>query len=91
MKPGVRVLPPPSITFTFSDATNFNCVSDVYGSLGSGTVSGSFQPNNSVTGTPYLTIPAAAWGGTFANGDTVVCDMIPMMVPLWEDGSMATK
>jgi len=33
---------------------------------------------------PYFTIPAAAWGGTWANGETVTFITHPASIPIWE-------
>ena len=72
-----------SLTVTFTSATAFDVSSDVLGSLGSGTVGANFAPSNAAMGAAYFTIPSSAWGGTWANGDTVDFDTHPAAVPVW--------
>ena len=70
-------------TLTFSDSLNFSVVGDVLGSVGSGDISTQFAPNNPDFTKPYFTIPTAVWGGTWANGETVVWQTHPAAYPLW--------
>ena len=72
------------LTFLFSDSTNFTCTGDTLGALGSGSTSVSFAPVNPDYSVPYATFPATIWGGTYANGDTVVLKVWPAAAPLWE-------
>ena len=72
------------LTFLFSDDTNFTCSGDTLGDLGSGTTAITFAPINSDYSVPYASFPATIWGGTFANGDTVVLKIWPAAAPLWE-------
>ena len=70
-------------TITFTSATNFNCVGSVSGSLGAGNRGSDYSPTNGALGRPYFTISSAAWGGTFAVGNTVAFRTTPAAVPLW--------
>ena len=71
-------------TITFSDATNFTCVGDIAGSVGSGSIGGGdFAPNNTDFSKPFFTLADAGWAGTWANGDTVSFITHPASVPLW--------
>lgn len=74
-----------TVTLTFTSATAFDAVSDVAGSQGSGNVGSTFAPTNPNKGVAWYSIPAAAWGGTFANGDTVELTTEPAMMFWWED------
>lgn len=73
-----------TLTFTFSSATAFSCSGDTLGSLGTGTISGTFAPTNPAFGSAYFSLPSSAWGGTWANGDTVVATITPCSVMWWE-------
>lgn len=70
--------------FTFTDATNFDCVGDDVGSAGSGVIGSDFSPTNPDTGQPYFTILAAGWGGTWVASDTISFDTHPASIPLWQ-------
>lgn len=72
-----------TITLTFTSATAFNGVSDVLGSLGAGSVGAGFAPVNGSFSKPYVVIQAAAFGGTFVAGDTVVLHTNPASVPVF--------
>jgi hypothetical protein len=72
------------ITLTFTSATNYNATCDFPGGIvtqGSSSLGGTqaitvqFQPLNRFNSSPVLTIPAAAFGGTYVAGDTVVFDI----------------
>ncbi|MDY0013887.1 MAG: hypothetical protein RBS40_13460 [Rhodocyclaceae bacterium] len=71
-------------TLTFSDATNFTVVGDTIGSVGSGTIGSDFAPTNSAVSKPYFTLESAGWGGTWANGETIVFQTHPPAIPIWE-------
>jgi len=72
-----------TLTLTFTSATDFNCTDLAANTLGSGNISGDFAPVNADYGTPYLTVPAAGWGGTFAVGDTVQIPLHPASLGIW--------
>lgn len=72
-----------TITLTFSSSTAFNAAGAVVGSLGAGSTVGNFSPVNPNTGTPYFTIPAAAWSGSPNAGDTVTFLLTPLGCPYW--------
>lgn len=60
-----------TVTLTFTSPTAFSAVSDVKGSLGTGSIGAAFAPVNPDFTAPYFTIPAAAWGGTWVAGQVV--------------------
>lgn len=70
-------------TAVFSSPTAFTVSGDTVGSVGSGTVGTDFAPNNPGTGTPYFTIDHLAFGGTFANGNTITWTTHPAALPIW--------
>lgn len=73
-----------SWTLTFSSATAFTVSGTTVGALaGTGSRSASYSATNPSTSTPYFTIPAGAWGGTFAAGNTVTFNTTQAALPLW--------
>ena len=58
-------------TATFTTSTAYTVTGDTVGSVGSGNIATNFIPANSAHSKPLFTIPAAAFGGTYANGDTI--------------------
>lgn len=74
-----------TISGSFSDATTYTLtVDDTTHSLGSGSTSSDFAPLNPANSKPYLTIPAAAWSGTIASGDTFGMQSHPPCLYVWE-------
>lgn len=75
---------PESWTLTFIDATTFNVSGIGVGTLGAiGSTSADYAPVNPATGTPYFTIKAMAWSGTFAGNDRVTFATQPAAIPVW--------
>jgi hypothetical protein len=73
------------VTFTFTSASAFTVTSDeVTFSPNTGSIVATYAPTNVVAGASYFSVPPACWGGTFANGNTVVITTIPPCVPIWE-------
>lgn len=71
-------------TLTFTSATTFTVSGNTVGTLASpGSVSADYAPLNPATGTPYFTIKAIAWGGTFQTNDTVGFATQPATIPIW--------
>ena len=71
------------ITITFTSSTAFTCSGDTLGSLGAGSIAGTFAPVNQYLGQPYFSIPATAWSGTWEAGDTVTFTLSPFALPVW--------
>jgi hypothetical protein len=70
-------------TLTFSNATTFSVSGAVTGALsGTGTVGADYSANNPSTSTPFFNVLSAAWGGTFAAGDTVTFNTTQACLPL---------
>lgn len=71
-------------TLTFTSGTAFNIVGDTLGNVGSSNTSSATAPANPLeSGKPYFTLPAAAFGGTFAPGDIITFTTSPAALPLW--------
>lgn len=71
-------------TLTFTSATTFTVSGNTVGTLASpGSVSADYAPLNPATGTPYFTIKAIAWAGTFQMNDTVTFATQPAAIPIW--------
>jgi len=73
-----------TVTGTFTDATHYTLTcDDATHSLGSGTTGSDYSPTNPANSKPYGTIPAAAFSGTFAAGDTFTFQMHPPALYPW--------
>ena len=71
-------------TLIFTSDTTFTVSGNTVGILASpGSVSADYAPLNPATGTPYFTIKAIAWGGTFQMNDTVSFGTQPAAIPIW--------
>jgi hypothetical protein len=70
-------------TLTFTSATAYTVLGDTLGPMGAGTIGADFGPLNPDFGRPYLTIPAAAWGGTIVAGNSVTFQTHPAALPFW--------
>jgi hypothetical protein len=71
-------------TLTFSSDTGFTVSGVSVGGLPeSGSTTADFMPVNPATGTPYFTLKASAWAGTFQGGNQATFDTIPAAIPLW--------
>lgn len=73
-------------TLTFTSATQFICVGDDLGIVGSGAIQNDFSAINPDFGKPCFTITGGSppWGGTFASGDTITFVTHPAALPFWE-------
>ena len=72
-------------TLTFTSALNYDLVGSTLGAIGSGSISSDYAPINPDTATPYLTLTAAFFTGTWLTGDTVVFATSPAAVPTFEE------
>lgn len=70
-------------TLTFTGASTFTATGAAAGPLAAGTRSADYAPTNPATGTPYFTVRAQGWGGTFAAGDKLVFSTAAAAIPLW--------
>jgi hypothetical protein len=67
----------------FTDATNFRCIGEYSGQIGTGTVSTDFLPMNPVTAAPYFKIKKEGWGAGWASGNTVRFNTVAANYPIW--------
>lgn len=74
-----------TLTFTFTSATAFTVTSDeVTFSPSTGTINSTYAPTHVAVGSAYFSIPASAWGGTWAQNDTLVIVTVPPALPIVE-------
>lgn len=71
------------VTITFTSASAFSASGTVSGNLGTGSVGSAFAPVNPASGTPYFTIPANHFTGTWASSDTLEFTTTPAAMPVW--------
>jgi len=67
----------------FTDATNFRCIGEYSGQIGTGTVNADFSPINPVTAAPYFKIKKEGWGAGWASGNTVRFNTVAANYPIW--------
>lgn len=67
----------------FTDNTNFRCVGEVSGQIGTGSVNIDFAPINPVTGAPYFTVKKEGWGTGWVSGNVLRFNTIAAMYPIW--------
>jgi hypothetical protein len=72
-------------TVTVTDAATgaLSVAGDTLGVVGAGALGATLAPNNPTGGGAYFTLRAAGWGGTPADGDTIVFTTVPAAIPLW--------
>lgn len=72
-------------TLTMNSANTCTIVGDTVGTVATGvSILSDISPVNSDFSKPYFTLEAAAFGGTWANLDTIVWQTHPAAQPLWE-------
>jgi len=70
-------------TIEFTSSSDFTATGSLVGEVGTGSISSEFSPNNPDFNEPYFTISTDAWGGTWAEGDTVTFTTHPPHIPTW--------
>ncbi|MDO8892319.1 MAG: hypothetical protein Q7V00_10775 [Sulfurimicrobium sp.] len=71
-------------TLTFNSTNTYTVSGNTVGMLPSaGSTSADYAPTNPATGTPYFTIKALCWSGTFQQNDTVTFATQPAAIPVW--------
>ena len=70
-------------TLTFTSSTAFTISGSEYGSAGTGNTTTNCAPTNSVSGDSLFVIDSDAWGGTWAEDDTLTFTTRPAAVPIW--------
>lgn len=67
----------------FTDTTNFRCVGEYSGQIGTGNVNTDFSPINPVTSAPYFTVKKEGWGAGWASGNVLRFNSIAATFPVW--------
>ena len=67
----------------FTSATAFNIIGQTVGQIGTGTTSTLTAPINPMTGYPYFSIPAAAWGTGWSANNVVRINTAAAKYPVW--------
>jgi len=67
----------------FTDNTNFRCVGEYSGQIGTGSVNADFSPINPVTGLPYFTVKKEGWGAGWVSGNVLRFNTVAANFPVW--------
>lgn len=67
----------------FTDNTNFRCVGEYSGQIGTGSVNTDFAPINPVTSVPYFKVKKEGWGSGWASGNVLRFNTIAATYPVW--------
>jgi len=71
-------------TLTFTSASAFTVSGQTVGALATaGSTAADYAPLNPATGTPYFTMKAVGWSGTWATGNQVTFATHPAALPIW--------
>lgn len=67
----------------FTSATSFRVIGQTVGEIGTGSTTSDTNPLNPMTGYPYFSIPAAAWGQGWAANNVVRINTGAAKYPIW--------
>ena len=67
----------------FTSTTDFRCVGEYSGQIGTGSVNTDFAPINPVTGVPYFKVKKEGWGSGWASGNVPRFNTIAATYPVW--------
>ncbi|MDD2944895.1 MAG: hypothetical protein PHG15_03595 [Acinetobacter sp.] len=67
----------------FTSQTAFNIIGQTVGQIGTGSTTTLTAPINPMTGYPYFTIPAAAWGTGWSANNVVRINTAAAKYPIW--------
>lgn len=67
----------------FTSTSSFRIVGETVGEIGTGTTNSVTSPINPMTGYPYFTIPAEAWGGGWSANNVVRFNTLAAKYPVW--------
>lgn len=59
-----------------TDGQTFDLIGQHLGQIASGNINSDFSPVHVAAGAPYMTVPAAGWGGLWVGGNVVFIDTI---------------
>ncbi|WP_029574706.1 hypothetical protein [Acinetobacter sp. P8-3-8] len=67
----------------FTNSTEFRCIGEYSGQIGTGNVNADYAPINPVTGVPYFMIKKEGWGSGWANGNVLRFNTVAANFPVW--------
>ena len=67
----------------FTSTTDFRCVGEYSGQIGTGSVNTDFAPINPVTSVPYFKVKKEGWGAGWASGNVMRFNTIAATYPVW--------
>ena len=67
----------------FTSTTDFRCVGEYSGQIGTGSVNTDFAPINPITGVPYFKVKKEGWGSGWASGNVLRFNTIAATYPVW--------
>lgn len=67
----------------FTSTTDFRCIGEYSGQIGTGSVNTDFAPINPVTGAPYFKVKKEGWGSGWASGNVLRFNTIAATYPVW--------
>lgn len=67
----------------FTSTTEFRCLGEHLGLVGTGNTTTVFAPTNPATGQPYFSVPALGWGGGWGTGNCLRLNTIGAIAPVW--------
>ena len=67
----------------FTSTTDFRCIGEYSGQIGTGSVNTDFAPINPVTGVPYFKVKKEGWGSGWASGNVLRFNTIAATYPVW--------
>ena len=67
----------------FTSTTDFRCIGEYSGQIGTGSVNTDFAPINPVTGVSYFKVKKEGWGSGWASGNVLRFNTIAATYPVW--------
>lgn len=67
----------------FTSTTDFRCIGEYSGQIGTGSVNTDFAPINPVTSVPYFKVKKEGWGSGWASGNVLRFNTIAATYPVW--------
>lgn len=67
----------------FTSTTDFRCIGEYSGQIGTGNVNTDFAPINPVTSAPYFRIRKEGWGAGWASGNVLRFNTVAATYPVW--------
>lgn len=63
----------------FTSTSNFDCIGEHVGVIGSGSINADFSPINPISGVPYMVVKSAGWGLGWAAGNLLRINTVGAM------------